>query len=251
MDTAGRSVVFAGLTVVLSLLGILLIGSGSLSGLAVGASVTVLVTMISSLTLLPALLGLAGPRVEVTRWRGLMMAGFAAVALLGVGIGVPALAAAGALLAGRRPCSRASWCAPCAARCPGGPAKPVSETLAYRWSRTIQRNPRRWLGAGTLVLLVLASPVLGLRLGVRRRGQLPRGHAHPPGLRPAGRRASATGFNGPLLVTVPGAGRGPTVRRCRCGRRPARRARRHARRRRRDPGRARRPGRPRAARPDA
>ena len=37
--------------------------------------------MISSVTLLPALLGLAQERVEVTRWRGLVMAGFAAVAL--------------------------------------------------------------------------------------------------------------------------------------------------------------------------
>ena len=34
----------------------------------------------------------------------------------------------------------------------------------------------------------LAAPALGMRLGLDRRGQLPRGHRHPPGLRPAGRR---------------------------------------------------------------
>ena len=184
MDTAGRAVVFAGLTVVLSLLGILLIGLASLSGLAVGAAVTVLITMISSLTLLPALLGMAGPRVEVTRWRGLVMAGAAALALFGLGIGVPALAAAGALLAVVT--LLASFVVRPAPRGPAAPAKPMRETLAYRWSRTIQRHPRRWLVAGALIMLVLAArPRPPPRL--LRRGQLPRRHTDPYRLRPARR----------------------------------------------------------------
>ncbi|MDQ3468610.1 MAG: MMPL family transporter, partial [Actinomycetota bacterium] len=200
MATAGRSVVFAGLTVVLSLLGILLIGLASLSGLAIAASVTVLVTMISSITLLPALLGVAGPRVEVTRWRGVVMAGFAALALLGVGIGAPALSAGGAVLAVVT--GLVSFVVPALRRTvPRRVVKPVEETLAYRWSRTIQRNPGRWLLAGTLVLLVLASPIIGLRLGVSDEGNAP--------TETATRQAYdllaegfGDGFNGPFVITV-------------------------------------------------
>ena len=60
MDTAGRAVLFAGLTVVISLLGMLIIGLQFISGLGIGAAVTVTVTMLASVTLLPALLGLSG-----------------------------------------------------------------------------------------------------------------------------------------------------------------------------------------------
>ena len=60
MDTAGRAVVFAGVTVVVSLLGMLLIGLEFISGLGIGAATTVAVTMIASITLLPALLSFAG-----------------------------------------------------------------------------------------------------------------------------------------------------------------------------------------------
>jgi RND superfamily putative drug exporter len=205
MDTAGRAVVFAGLTVVLSMLGILLIGLASLSGLAIGAAMTVLVTMISSITLLPALLGLAGPRVELTRWRGLLMAGFAAVALLGLGIGVPILSATGAGLAVVT--LLASFVVralrrPVAAR----RVKPVRETFAYRWSRSIQRRPWPWLVAGMLVMLTLASPILGMRLGFSDEGNAPEG---TPTRRAYDLLADGfgDGFNGPFVVTVqPGIG---------------------------------------------
>ena len=52
--TAGRAVVFAGLTVVVAMLGILLVGQPALAGFAFTASLFVLVTMTASLTLLPA-----------------------------------------------------------------------------------------------------------------------------------------------------------------------------------------------------
>ena len=71
IDTAGRAVLFAGTTVVISLLGMLIMGMSFVTGLAVGAAIVVAVTMVASLTLLPALLGFAEHRVEVTRWRGL------------------------------------------------------------------------------------------------------------------------------------------------------------------------------------
>ncbi len=87
MDTAGRSVLFAGMTVVISLLGMLLMGVPFVQGLAVSASVTVALTVIASLTLLPALIGFAGERIELTRRRGLIAAGFVALGLIGAGLG--------------------------------------------------------------------------------------------------------------------------------------------------------------------
>jgi RND superfamily putative drug exporter len=65
MDTAGRSVLFAGSTVVIALLGMVLLGISFLDGPAVAAALAVLLTMVGSLTLLPALLGAFGRRVRV------------------------------------------------------------------------------------------------------------------------------------------------------------------------------------------
>lgn len=64
LDTAGRSVLFAGAIVMIALLGLLTLGLGSLQGIALGVALTVLVTMIASLTLLPALLSIVGQRLE-------------------------------------------------------------------------------------------------------------------------------------------------------------------------------------------
>ena len=57
INTSGRAVLFAGATVCIALLGMLFLGFGFLSGLGIAASVTVIITMMASLTLLPALLG--------------------------------------------------------------------------------------------------------------------------------------------------------------------------------------------------
>ncbi len=66
LDTAGRTVFFAGCTVIVALLGLVALGLGSLQGVAVAVALTVLVTMIASLTLLPALLAMIGGRIERT-----------------------------------------------------------------------------------------------------------------------------------------------------------------------------------------
>jgi RND superfamily putative drug exporter len=66
MRTAGRSVMFAGLTVVISMLGLLLMGFHFIYGVAIGAALVVLLTMLGSVTLLPALLGFAGTNID--RW---------------------------------------------------------------------------------------------------------------------------------------------------------------------------------------
>jgi RND superfamily putative drug exporter len=64
IDTAGRAVLFAGITVVISLFGLFLMGVEFVRGLAVGASLTVALVMIASVTLLPALLGFAGHAID-------------------------------------------------------------------------------------------------------------------------------------------------------------------------------------------
>jgi putative drug exporter of the RND superfamily len=64
VDTAGRSVFFAGCTVIIALLGLYALGLASLQGAALGVALTVLMTMLASLTLLPALLRLFGRRIE-------------------------------------------------------------------------------------------------------------------------------------------------------------------------------------------
>jgi RND superfamily putative drug exporter len=64
MDTAGRSVLFAGTTVVIALLGMLLLGVSFLNGPAFASAAAVALTMLSSLTLLPALLGFFGRRIK-------------------------------------------------------------------------------------------------------------------------------------------------------------------------------------------
>ncbi len=63
LDTSGRAVLFAGITVCIALLGMFTLGVSFLYGVAIAASVVVAMTVIAALTLLPALLGFAGPRI--------------------------------------------------------------------------------------------------------------------------------------------------------------------------------------------
>jgi putative drug exporter of the RND superfamily len=71
VDTAGRAVLFAGITVMISLMGMLLLGLPFLYGVATAAAIAVLFTMIAALTLLPALLTIAGNWVNRLRIPGL------------------------------------------------------------------------------------------------------------------------------------------------------------------------------------
>jgi RND superfamily putative drug exporter len=66
IDTSGRAVLFAGGTVVISLLGLFLIGVSFIRGLAVGATLAVLFVMAAAITLLPAVLGFVGHTID--RW---------------------------------------------------------------------------------------------------------------------------------------------------------------------------------------
>jgi RND superfamily putative drug exporter len=71
VDTAGRAVLFAGITVIISLMGMFLLGLPFLYGVATAAALAVLFTMIAALTLLPALLTIVGRRVDRLRLPGL------------------------------------------------------------------------------------------------------------------------------------------------------------------------------------
>ncbi|MGI5204885.1 MMPL family transporter [Spirillospora sp. CA-108201] len=118
--TAGRAVLFAGTTVVIALLGLVVMGQRLMTGVAVAASVTVLVTMIAAVTLLPALLGFTGRRIDSLR--------------------LP------------RRASR--------------PRSAERRAPAERWAGVVQRRP---LVAAVLAgtgLLVLAAPVLSMRLSL-------------------------------------------------------------------------------------
>jgi putative drug exporter of the RND superfamily len=64
VSTAGRSVIVAGGTVVISLLGLMFMGVSFLYGVAISASLAVLVVVLASITLLPAMLAIAGRRVD-------------------------------------------------------------------------------------------------------------------------------------------------------------------------------------------
>jgi putative drug exporter of the RND superfamily len=67
VTTAGRSVIIAGCTVVIAVLGLFLTGLPYMYGVALSASFAVLVVMLASLTLLPALLSYLGPKVDRLR----------------------------------------------------------------------------------------------------------------------------------------------------------------------------------------
>jgi RND superfamily putative drug exporter len=203
MDTAGRAVLFAGTTVVISLLGMLVMQVSFITGLALGTAAVVATTLVASLTLLPALLGFAGQRVEITRWRGLIAAGLVAVALVGIGLGVGALVIA--LPVAVVVVLAAFAVRPLRREVPRRARRPVRETMAYRWSRLIQRRPWPAAIAGALVLVLLALPVLGLRLGFSDEGN----YSEDTTTRQAYdllAEGFGPGFNGALVLTslVPG-----------------------------------------------
>ena len=67
MGTAGKAVLFAGTTVVISLLGMLTMGLSYLHGVAASAVLAVLAMLAASLTLLPAILGFVGQNIDRLR----------------------------------------------------------------------------------------------------------------------------------------------------------------------------------------
>jgi RND superfamily putative drug exporter len=75
LATSGRAVVFAGTTVILSLLGLFLLQLPFMRGLAIGAISAVVLVMLAALTLLPAMLGFSGRAIDKLAIPGLLQSG--------------------------------------------------------------------------------------------------------------------------------------------------------------------------------
>ncbi len=176
VDTSGRAVMFAGITVIISLLGLFIIGLAFVRGLAVASALSVLVMMIASITLLPALIGMAGRRIEETsRAAAIAVGTFVLLAMVGVFTGLKLVAALGlgfviaVLVVGGSflPFGRSLR-----KHIPHHRVKPRDQQFWYRWSRFIQRRPWPPLLIGTAVLVLLAVPLFSIRLGFGDTGNL-------------------------------------------------------------------------------
>jgi len=121
LNTSGRAVLFAGTTVCIALLGMLVLRIGYISGLGIAAAVTVLFTVAAATTLLPALLSFLGLRVLSRKERRRLAA--------------------------------------------NGPAPDGTSGWWTRLAAFVQRRPAPLAAAAAVVMLVLAIPVLSLRLG--------------------------------------------------------------------------------------
>ncbi len=176
VDTSGRAVIFAGITVMISLLGLFIIGLSFVRGLAVASAVSVLVMMVAAITLLPALIGFAGKRVEETsRAAAIAVAAFVVLAMAGVFTGIPlgvALLSAFAFAFVVMGVSFLSFGKALRKHLPHHHAKPREQQYWYLWSRFIQRRPWPPLLIGTGLLLLLALPLFSIRLGFGDTGNL-------------------------------------------------------------------------------
>jgi RND superfamily putative drug exporter len=152
LATSGRAVIFAGLTVCISMLGLFVMGIPMVYGMALSAMAAVLVTVAASITLLPAMLGFAGHNVDR--------------------FALPGLNRREAVGEGSR------W---------------------FRWSRFVQRHPWPAAISAFVVLVLLASPVLSMRLGSSDAGTSPKGTT----IREAYdliAEGFGPGLNGPLIL---------------------------------------------------
>jgi len=161
-ETSGRAIVFAGGTVAISLSSMFLISNVILRSIAAGAMLVVIVAVLVSVTAMPALVALLGRRLDAPS---------------------PFFARIGARLArlvGRRRRSASFW---------------------ERWTGRVMAHPLRNAIGVSAVLLVLASPLLALRLGVDTVQQLPPGDPARKAAETA-KELVKVGADSPILVTA-------------------------------------------------
>ncbi len=188
VDTAGRAVIFAGITVMISLLGLFVIGIEFVRGLAISGATGVLVMMLAAITLLPALLGFVGHRINTTsRAAAISVSLFVLLALAGIftglAVGVALLIAIG-LATVVMLVSRLTVGSSLRTPLPHRHDKAREHQFWYRWSRSIQHRPWPFFFGGALVLLVLAIPLFSIRMGFGDTGNLPEEQTSAPRLRP-------------------------------------------------------------------
>jgi len=189
MATSGVAVLFSGITVVVSLAGLLLVPTTALQSMAGGAILVVLVSMLASATLLPLLIKLLGHRAY-TRGR--------VVSLIGVA------------LRNRRRRQGSTH-----------PDAPVRTPLFERWAGAVMRRPIVAAVAATAVLLALAAPALDITTGNGALRQFPIGNETRVGFEAA---ASVTGpgDSSPLKIVAPKAQAGTVAAALRADREVAR-----------------------------
>ena len=117
MDTAGKAVLFSGLTVLISLSAVMLVPSPAFRSMALGIMLSVVFVLAATLTLLPAVLAKLGPKVDAlpVRW----------------------------VHSGEHRSARFA-----------------------RWGERLWRHPHLYGPAATLVLVLLALPIIGLKTGM-------------------------------------------------------------------------------------
>jgi RND superfamily putative drug exporter len=167
--TSGSAVLFAGLTVLIALAALAVVGIPFLTIMGLAAAATVAVAVLIALTLLPALLGFAGEKVLRRKDR------------------------AAARVPGAEP-------AP-AGRDGHGEASARPRVKEGAWIRFVTRRPVQVLVAGVLAMGVLAIPVASLHLALPDDGR-----AAPDSSKRQSydmlAEAFGPGFNGPLIITV-------------------------------------------------
>ncbi len=193
IDTSGRAVLFAGLTVVISLLGMWMMNLDFMRSLSIGAVSSVLLTMLASITLLPAMLGFVGYNIERPKIFGRkktaeQAAAAAAVARHTQPLPISLFKQQEETPIGRRPSFEDH-------------DTDITKSFWYRWSRVIQKYPWPALIGSTALLVVLAIPLFSLRLGF--------GDAGNRKTTDTTRRAYdllsdafGPGFNGPFLMVL-------------------------------------------------
>jgi RND superfamily putative drug exporter len=171
LGTAGSAVLFAGLTVMIAMAGLSVVGIPFLTVMGLCAAGTVLAAVAVALTLLPAILGFAGARLtpkpgsRAARREANMAASATAATATSADSGAPARKLAG----------------------------------AERWSRLVTRVPLATILVVIVGLGIIAWPAHGLRLALPDNGTSPSGSSQ----RIAYDEVSANfgpGFNGPLLI---------------------------------------------------
>lgn len=183
--TAGAAVVVAGGTVVVAILGLSFAGVPFIAALGWAAAIVVAVAVLVAVTLLPAVLRVAGLRVLPRSER-------AAVA---------ERPASGPALSGGHGADRSSVSGASGSPVVHDIGEPADQRGWMRWAHAIAHRP--WPAAilATLLLVIMATPLFGMRLGQADAGTDPSSTTH--------RKAYdlladgfGPGFNGPLLITV-------------------------------------------------
>jgi RND superfamily putative drug exporter len=162
MRTSGATVVFSGVTVLISLAGLFLIDSTAIHSLAIGAMVVVALSIISAVTLLPALIALLGRRADEPG----RIVSFTGAAYRRV-----------------------------------RPKRERETSFWARWSALVMRRPWLSAGLASAVLLALAAPALSLDFGNGALRQFPPDHETRRGAELASTKA-VPGEAAPRLIVV-------------------------------------------------